>query len=194
MKKTLLIMLAVLLLFSFVSCKDGSEEIIAVYEEYKTTASILNYAYNLIDFPDSAENVDYTVVVKDVFSSYFNTLLENKLGIEEEEAKIASTSGKIVGTYKDTEVNLEFKDVEIKYTVSESEKEKSFTLSGTYKTEITGESGKRVNSMDYNFKLNGKEYSLSYIYNEAGKKYSSAVVNGKNVELRLLNSTPYSAT
>ena len=194
MKKTLLIMLAVLLLFSFVSCKDGSEEIIAVYEEYKTTASILNYAYNLIDFPDSAENVDYTVVVKDVFSSYFNTLLENKLGIEEEEAKITSTSGRIVGTYKDTEVNLEFKDVEIKYTVSESEKEKSFTLSGTYKTEITGESGKRVNSMDYNFKLNGKEYSLSYIYNEAGKKYSSAVVNGKNVELRLLNSTPYSAT
>lgn len=191
MKKTLLIMLAVLLLFSFVSCKDSSEEIIAVYEEYKTTESIVEAAYDLIGFASatvSGDTVDYTVVERDINPLDLDSLLES-LGIETENSGISVESGgKIEGTYKTGIIDLEFKNIEIKYTASGIDEKQTLKLSGTYKYEVTGESGNSVKSTDYNFKLNGKEYSLSYSMNGADK-YTKAIVNGKNVELRLLNSS-----
>ena len=186
MKKTLLIMLAVLLLFSFVSCKDSSDEIIAVYEEYKTTESILYYAYNFINYDDETKTIDYTVDDKDdINTSYFSKLLD-KLGIAES-ATITTFGGKIEGTYEENDLEVEFKNVEIKYTVTGVEDEQTFKLSGTYKAVVTGEGDNRVRSTDYNFKLNDTEYSLANTYN-SDMKYSRAIVNGKNVELRLLNS------
>ena len=195
MKKTLLIMLAVLLLFSFVSCKDSSDEIIAVYEEYKTTEPIVKAAYNLIGFSSatvSGDTVDYTVVERDVNPLDLDSLLES-LGVETTTSDISVESGgKIEGTYKTGIIDLEFKNIEIKYTASEIDGKQTLKLSGTYKKENDA-SDSNVWNYDYSFKLNDKEYSLSYSMKGADK-YTRAIVDGKNVELRLLNSRIESAT
>ena len=184
MKKTLLIMLAVLLLFSFVSCKDGSEEIIAVYEEYKTTDKIITDIYRLIYYSaESDGTVNYSVnsVGKSDLASLFNDL-----GIDQTPDEIKSASGTVKGKKGSGAAEVEYKDIVITYTVDGIEGDQTFKLSGTSVDKPETSDGEVWNH-DYSFKLNDKEYSLSYSMNGA-RKYTRAIVNGKNVELRLLNS------
>lgn len=193
MKKILLILSAVLLLFSFVSCKDSSEDIVAVYEEYKATEVIKNRVYGLFYFDaDTDGTVNYTAKIENITTSDISSLLK-VLGIEETPSAIKSVSGTIEGTRK-SDIDIEYKDIEIKYTISGSEEVKTFTLSGTYKANVPDASVKGVTNDDYSFKLNGKEYSLSNSRISSERKYTRAVVNGKNVEIRLLNSRIESAT
>ncbi len=193
MKKILLILSAVLLLFSFVSCKDSSEDIVAVYEEYKATEVIKNRVYGLFNCSGGFEGtVKYTLTEKDTETTSLAPLFK-ALGIEEEPATIESVSGTMEVT-RVSGTDIEYKDIEIKYTISGSEEVKTFTLSGTYKANVPDASVKGVTNDDYSFKLNGKEYSLSNSRISSERKYTRAVVNGKNVEIRLLNSRIESAT
>ena len=192
MKKTLLIMLAVLLLFSFVSCKDSSDEIIAVYEEYKTTDKIMTDVYRLIyyDTGSGDTTVNYTVDVTKMSNEDLVDLFE-KIGIEQTPTEIKSVSGTVEGTRGSGKVDVEYKNIVITYTADGIKDPQTFTISGTWvdKPETSDE----IWSHDYSFKLNDKEYSLSYSKNGADK-YTRAIVNGKNVELRLLNSRIENAT
>ena len=189
MKKTLLIMLAVLLLFSFVSCKDSSDEIIAVYEEYKTTDKIITDIYRLIYYnAESDGTVNYSV--SSVGKSDL-ALLFNDLGIDQTPDEIKSASGTVKGKKGSGAAEVEYKDIVITYTVDGIEGEQTFKLSGT--SVDKPETSDEIWSHDYSFKLNDKEYSLSYSVDGADK-YTRAIVNGKNVELRLLNSRIENAT
>ena len=189
MKKTLLIMIAVLLIFSFTSCKDSSEEIIQTFEDYKKIQSFIVYADDVIsnsEIKREGDEVNYSVKKDDISDYYLVDLLEG-IGYDYTSVTVTGASGTVVATNSATKLDHNFKDIVITYTVGEDAAEKTFTMSGTFKEEITGSEENPVKSFAYSFKINGTDYSLSYSFNS---KYevTAAKVNGKDVNLRLVNS------
>ena len=189
MKKTLLIMIAVLLIFSFTSCKDSSEEIIQTFEEYKNVQSFITNTEYVIDSNEierEGDEVNYSVK-KDDIDSYRVLSLLSHLGCDYKSITVTGASGTVVATNSATKLDHNFKDIVVTYTVGDDEEEKTFTMSGTFKEEITGNEENPVTSYAYSFKLNGTDYSFSYTF-DSNFVFTAAKVNGKDVNLKLVNS------
>ena len=58
------------------------------------------------------------------------------------------------------------------------------TIDGTYKEEDTEEK----HTVNYDITINDQRYQMSYTYDKTTKKVTAASVNGKAVEIRLINA------
>jgi hypothetical protein len=187
MKKVLIALLAVLLLLSFTSCeKDKSEDVIAAYEEFISVNDICS---------DAARMLNNAEVVKDntVYDYYIVSLVKAINGIDIEIKSNKITSGSKDSTSEgDVDTNT-YSDVVIEYTYTEgsdtTEKTGTLTVSGTYVSESPNIRAQAAYSdVSYELTINGTKYKLSY-YRDSYGKYERASVNGKDVEVRLLNSS-----
>lgn len=190
MKKVLIAMLAVLLLLSFTSCeKDKSEEVIAVYEEFITVNNICERTDRMLS--GIAIDKDNTVN-EGMLASLLRVLDGTDAEIHIKSNKISSGS-KNSSTSEDGTTTRTYSDVGIEYTYTEGSdstvKSGTFSVDGTYvnkSPEIRAASAYKDAS--YEMTINGVKYKLSY-YRDYYGKYTRASVNGKDVEIRLLNST-----
>ena len=233
MKKLLVVLLSVLLLFSFTSCKkDKSEEIKADYEAKIKAQQEKNeeLVKNFEDFMDAYEkdiSEDTSVLRKILVNCYdyddlfrFQSIQGNVnvtlseghyprlelmdfkdyLSLEEGEHFTASSivsdpapSGSVTGTATATNnFNLDYDEnkVTFKYDVQndtstvKSNQTFEVTIDGYFKEETTD--AKHV--VDYDITINGTRYQLSYTYDKTTKQVTAASVNGKDVEIRLINA------
>lgn len=186
MKKFIILLLAALMLLA-VSCKkDKSEEMIANYLEFKK-----NYKAGMTAYPGDLAKGDGKLEAKEIGTDY----LEDILTALDSESKVNVTaiSDESTGYWQSVEISAgygaDLNDIVIKYTYTEGEsteeKNGELSISGNIRIE-NGETQKitctvKINNKDYNFSLSGST---------ATGKYISATANGKDVEVRLLNSNP----
>ena len=177
MKKLSIILLALLIVFSFSSCKkDKTEDVISAYENYYKVSAIDNNAYNLFSssLNEDTDNLDLTPAAVDMAT--LRTLLKS-LGLSDDSLGESITpSGKIKGTIQKRNKNLTI-DVKISYTVADGAKE--LTITGTYFNEQgdTGKGPATARSTSCAFKINGTDYAVSCKIDENGK-CTAASVNG----------------
>lgn len=184
MKKILIVLVATLLLFSFTSCeKDKSEEVIATYEEFWKTFFIDYQVEEMIDYKvdPSTSTVNCTISASTIKSGDFECALCYILGkdLATDSVIINSAEGTVTGTKNSKGVDLTF-DVTITYAFKGETEAKTFTLKGTYKNS-------NYESFEFKFTIDGAPYNLSYKGSENGK-VTEASVNGKDVDVRLINS------
>ncbi len=194
MKKILICLLCALIIFSFASCeKDKGEDSLQVYEEYKKTMNLATLVTRLNHRSDAKCNIG-----KDDISVYDLTPLLKELDSKYEKAAITVTSASGVLEQNNTATgNTEsMKNWEIKYSFtpegSTTATEETLTLSLEYKREInTSRGGAVPETVSYDFTVNGKKYSVSYSTSVEGEKsiFIKASVNGKSVDVNLLNSS-----
>ena len=228
MKKLLVVLLSVLLLFSFVSCKDKSEEIKADYEAkiqaqkdeqeemiknfedfmdaYEKDISVLKTILvncydktNMFRFQSSQGNVNVTLS-EDHYPSLNMTNFKDYISLEEGEnvAKSSVTfdpapSGSVTGTatatnnfnlvYDKNKVTLKY-DVQNGTSTVKSDQKLEVTIDGTFKEVDNDEK----HTVDYKITINDKTYWLSYTYDKKTEQVTAASVNGKAVEIRLINA------
>ncbi len=192
MKRILIVLLSVLLVFSFSSCeKDKSEEVIAVYEDYWKTSAIIGNVSGIPGYtvPGEGSNKVNATVSKDTlrYESNLQDYLE-LVGVEGKVDSITDASGSITGTYDSNQVmDLTYNDVVITYKMTGDDAEHKLTFSGTQKFQITDD----VQTGEFKFTVNGTVYSYSTKADLKAVKYISVSVNGKDVDVRLLNGLLY---
>ncbi len=203
MKKVLIVLLSVLLALSFVSCEsDKSEEIIAVYDEYVRGDNFTRYAYSsfsgLYSTKDgettlndnditNSDIVDDLIRIVDGIKSLSLTNAVAKSGtIKVENESTETTKGRTI-TFTDCVIDATYND----YSEKETKKGEKTTLAinGTFSWEDTYDDDENLTSWTnyYNFSIGDLSYKLERAYD----KYStctSAKVNGKSVDLRLVNA------
>ncbi len=185
MKKVLIILSVAIMLIASVSCeKDKSGEMVETYEEFMTALAKCNLA-TISNGYDEATN-ECTIS-----ESYLQEAV-NK--INDSEITITSGDAKFVRTEKTEgqKTTFTYDNVSIKYKYTEGSdetpKDGTLTISGSYSiTDYSTRALARDTEYSYDLTVNGKSYKLSYYLN-ADRTYKSASVNGKNVELRLLNA------
>ena len=182
MKKLSIILLALLIVFSFSSCKkDKTEEVVSAYENFIKAEAVDEKAYNLFSssLTNDNDNLNLTPTTVEGLSA-----LLSSLGLSEDSLSDDITvSGTITGSIQKGNKNLTFNNIKISYKVAEGDKE--LTLTGTYSNE-QGDTGK-ARSTSYALKINGTDYAVSLKIDENGK-YTSASVNGTEVDVRLINA------
>ena len=187
MKKLSIILLALLIVFSFSSCKkDKTEEVVSAYENFIKAEAVDEKAYNLFSssLNNDNDNLNLTPTTVDGYS--LSALLRS-LGLSEDSLSNITVSGTITGSIQKGNKNLTFNNIKISYKVAEGDKE--LTLTGTYSNEQgdAGEGPATAKSTSYALKINGTDYAVSLKIDENGK-YTSASVNGTEVDVRLINS------
>ncbi len=188
MKKILIVLLSVLLALSFISCeKDKSEEVIANYEEFCKVYKIDNTALSLFSSASTETDLKETSIDTKNLSSFLSALLSSS-DITGPSASTNFTSGSYAkktegDTTKVTITDAVFK---VSYTIGDKNvTDEEYKISGTCVTK-NPEDG--TGSYDYSLTINGTGYSIT-MSGEKGK-VTSATVNGKAVDVRLLNSQP----
>ena len=200
MKKVLIVLLSVLLLVSFVSCeKDKSEEIIKAYEDYCKTERIIDNTKNVLSSNDATKNK--TTLETSDFNEYRVSWALRTLGYEEEitsanDFKVISGEGSTSFTSPDENSTLQtYKDIKVSAKTIDSEKNTiaTYTLvfNGTEKVTREGSGDSATDTHDVNFTITVNDdthtYTMKYVQDQ---KYNfvSVSVNGKAVDVRLLNS------
>ena len=211
MKKYFIILLAVLLLFTFASCsKDKSEEVRAEYEEKlkaeeeKQASIVKNYedfceAYKAAEFIwemyryKNKINADGTYQIEN-FEDY--TLHEDEArylvtlseGTVPDAGDVDFKSGTVeVDNYSEaafySNKDLDFTDnqLTVKYNSGSEKKSAEITLSGTLSVTV----GATEKTVEVNLTVGDKTYNASWTI--ISSKFTRAKVNGQEVELRLLN-------
>lgn len=195
MKKVLIVLLSVLLALSFVSCEsDKSEEIIAVYNEYRNGLSLwdsMRWSLGYDPYTDAETTLAEGTEIEDTY--YLRELIE--LVEDVTYAKNATgiiKSGKITvkseenGNDEKRTVVIKDAVIEATYTDYYGDKEnKNITLklNGTYDYSFKAETN--VNSYSYDLKANDISFEIASELKES--LYTSAEVNGKAVNLKLVN-------
>ena len=195
MKKVLIVLLSVLLALSFVSCEsDKSEEVIAVYNEYRNGLSLwdsMRWSLGYDPYTDAETTLAEGTEIEDTY--YLRELIE--LVEDVTYAKNATgiiKSGKITvkseenGNDKKRTVVIKDAVIEATYTDYYGDKEnKNITLklNGTYDYSFKAETN--VNSYSYDLKANDISFEIASELKES--LYTSAEVNGKAVNLKLVN-------
>ena len=193
MKKLVIVLLAVMLVFSLTSCKDKGEEVIETYEKFCSTVTLGGYVKDSL----GSSKGD----IQEQNASDISTIISHASGsvIEIADDGITKQTGTVEVTSSDDASNkttVTWKDVVIDYKFTEgsdtTEKDGQLTISGTYEHEyVLDESASRAISKSttyrYNFTINSTSYSASYTRNSDGT-YSMANVDGKDVNLRILNA------
>lgn len=182
MKKFIIVLLTVLLVFSLTSCKDNGDELVATYEEFSRYYTLTIRLRNYLGFSDEEiKNID-AFNVERIVSYYYNSDID-----------VTSVTN-AVGTVKETEdgnkTTTEWKDVVIDYKYTEgsdTEKKGTLTISGTYVYESDTSRAQSTYSVNsFNFTINNTSFTLNYRTDEG--RFTTANVNGKDVNLRLLNA------
>lgn len=195
MRKVMTALLAFLLIFSFASCeKDKSEDTIATYEKFITSERILFYAESLYETTgaDVGEGVNAQIDKALIRDYILESLLEK---LDAKYAKITtptveSTTGNIKAVTSGTNTKITYENgvISFKYTPEGATEEVTdkLTLNGTIVREAVSSRGDSGMKYTYDLTINGKAYRLSYEYD--GGKYTSAKVDGTDVDLTLLNA------
>ena len=214
MKKSLIIMLAVLMAVTVISCeKDKSGEMIQNFEDFKNAEDMFEALVSdglAEDLSDAADSETYAVSI-DVEDLPENTLEytagevmeamtdEENIDIIVRDTVENSKAGTISGTYKEDEQSLTFSNFKVTVTydvkdysgeTSETIKEnEEFTLeiSGTYKYSVSAEG---VYTLSTALTINGKSYNVESVYRveKYERKYTVAKINGNDVNLKILNA------
>lgn len=203
MKKVLIVLLSVLLAFSFISCeKDKSGEVIQNYEDYMKSANVASnlsrISRGLInkykdsgtgiankDFSDSDKSDILSLINNGSNIYYVKELLDlDDITITE----VESVSGKLQGTtadYTASDITIKFK-----YTVSGSSDSVEGQLKFSIKYSGTGTENDYTISYS-SLSLQDVSYKdIKYTVDKNTEKYTSATVGGASVEVRLLNAMP----
>ena len=204
MKKVLIVLLSVLLALSFVSCEsDKSEEIIANYEAFKKAYPVAYGAVytlsNNATWTSATGEIDNSFSDKSISDgSYWciayliRNLTSDKYVYEDGIVSATLKSGKLTGQRNlETKVyDVTVSDVvlEVTYkpdTSSDKTETTEFKMNGNF----TKYSDGKKNELACNLTVNNVECNVSYTIEYGDKtQYTSAKVNGKDVELRLLNA------
>ena len=201
MRKVLIVLLASLLLFSFTSCeKDKSEEIAQTFVDFVDTTNLLNdlygsFKYVIIDDTDyTTDPIDLSELGDDDQPDFSSSFLKKYITIEDKqkiEVKKVESTGTISGTTKDKE-DITFTDTSFTVTynvlsakedVVESGKKLTLTLSGNYYNETKD----HIETMKISMTLNSTEYAATMVTDWSTRTVTSATVNGKDVNLTLVN-------
>ncbi len=205
MRKIAIVLCAVLLVLSMTSCqKDKSEEIISTYVEFKEGRSLSNSAYWAFDglYTWTDNKVDKTLTDgEEVTNTYYpGRILEITNGLRNYEiTKAVTKSGKITGTKKGEadsfSETLIFKDavIEVTYTdksgkVEKKDQKATLTINGTNSYGWARNTETNISTSSNDFTVNNKTYKVTIVYDNNTSKCTSATVNGKNVNLTLVNS------
>ena len=195
MKKFLIIMLSVLLLLSFTSCeKDKSGDVIAAFEKF---ANEKETAYRVYTLFSSVNESDITT--EDVGESSLGNLLaayydEDSEPIQQGTITVTAASGSVTSEGEvSSGKKVSFQNVTFsckEYRDSKEYRSTDFVISGSceYKSEPVRAAGASIINYSSDVTVNGKNYKLSYTWNDGTEKYSAASVDGTDVELRLLNA------
>ena len=183
MKKVLIILLSLLLLVSITSCnKDKSGEVIETFEEFANAGEICLQATSLINNGNVMKEDDETFVpksdAKDLIvaldSKYKDLDYDNDLTLSNKTGKITKASGVTSYTGISVDYSFPFNGATVTGTL---------TVDGTYTLKEDGD----ITYITYDMTVNGTEYLVKYSYDDIG--FLSASINGKEVNVRLLNST-----
>ncbi len=226
MKKYFIIILAVLLLFTFTSCeKDKSAEVEAEYKEKLAAQEAENESIikNYEDFmevqgfaknglwkmfsscitADCEKNLTELTLTKlsDGNAKYFVTVADGEtvVGNADVTAKSGSIKAENVGTeggpesfYKKKEITFNDNEFTLSYWVkdangTQTKKTADVTLDGTFSVKV--DTVNKTIKIDVDVTANEKTYKASWTLDTTTLKYkyTEATVNGKEVELRLLN-------
>ena len=214
MKKSLIIMLAVLMAVTVISCeKDKSGEMIQNFEDFKNAEDMFEALVSdglAEDLSDAADSETYALSIK-VEDLPDNTLEytaeevmeamtdDENIGIIVRDTVENSKAGTISGTYKEDEQSLTFSNFKVTVTydvkdysgeTSETIKEnEEFTLeiNGTYNYSVSAEG---VYTLSTALTINGRSYNVESVYRgpDYERKYSVAKINGSDVNLKILNA------
>ena len=224
MKKYFIILLAVLLLFTFTSCKDKSAEVEAEYkeklaaQEAENESIIKNYE-DFMEVQRFAENGLWMMfsscitadceknITELSLSSLYYGAAKYYVSVADGEtvvqgASVTAKSGTIKAENVDTEgresfyynKELTFDDNEftLSYNVKDANgtttnKTADVTLDGTFSVKVDTEN--KTIKIDVDVTTNKKTYKASWTLDTTTLKYKykEATVNGKEVELKLLN-------
>lgn len=197
MKKFLIVLLAVSLTLLGSSCeKDRSEEVLSTYYDFVTSSAAQTRAFEvLFDLaPEIKSNVCFVdktfsdlikPTAESVANAYYKMYGENIDGT----VSIVSVEGRIRGTRTVGDYDIEADNVKIVFTYKLMNEE---NLVGTI--EISGkltqkEDAETKTCTSSSLIYQGKQMKdVSYTLIEESNRYTSAIVDSKNVELRLLNA------
>ncbi len=188
MKKLSIILLVVLVLLSVVSCKkDKSEDMIATYEEFVSVNEICDSVNRLANSQTKiGDSIETEYVGKIVNAAYGSDITVKSATFTSGEYKTETTENP--RTYTDTYTVFV---VSYKYTEGSDTtvKDGELTVDGTMVTSYPETRASAENTEENNvLTINkNKTYKMSY-YWESKAGYKSASVNGKDVEVRLLNA------
>ena len=216
MKKSLIIMLAVLMAVTVISCeKDKSGEMIQNFEDFKNAEDVFEalvsegFSDELEDEDEvktDPETGDVTLDISDLDDSKLEYAVEAVMEVMADDENLSmivrsveSKAGTISGTYKEDEQSLTFSNfkVKVKYNVNEYsgsssttiKENEEFTLeiSGTYKYSVSAEG---VYTLSTALTINGKSYNVESVYRgpDYERKYTVAKINGNDVNLKILNA------
>ena len=208
MKKSLIIMLAVLMAVTVISCeKDKSGEMIQNYVDFRDSEDVIEsivsdgFASDL----SSAANSETGAVTLDVsklddLDDSMEDIVEVVIGDRSLKsirvASVDSKAGTISGTYKEDNQNLTFSNfsVAVKYcadddsgTMVKDNEVFTLTISGTYKYSVSAEGVKTLSTA---LTINGKSYNVESVYrgDRYDREYTAAKINGNDVNLKILNA------
>lgn len=224
MKKYFIIILAVLLLFTFTSCKDKSAEVEAEYKEKLAAQEAENESIvkNYEDFMEVQRFADdglwmmfSSCITADCeknitelsLSTLYNGAAKYYVTAADGEtvsgnANVTAKSGTIkaenVGSegndnfYYNKEITFDDNEFTLSYYVKDAngtatKKTADVTLDGTFSVKVDTEN--KTIKIDVDVTANEKTYKASWTLDTTTLKYKykEATVNGKEVELRLLN-------
>ena len=214
MKRSLIIMFAVLMAVTVISCeKDKSGEMIQNFEDFKNAEDVFEALVSegfSDELEDEADAETYAVTL-DISSlgdndSKLEYAVEAVMEVMADDENLSmivrsveSKAGTISGTYKEDEQSLTFTNfkVKVKYNVNEYsgsssttiKENEEFTLeiSGTYKYSVSAEG---VYTLSTALTINGKSYNVESVYRveKYERKYTVAKINGNDVNLKILNA------
>ncbi len=185
MKKILIITLSLLMLLAFVSCeKDKTPEITSTFEEF-----LRNYSIGMAVRAEVVNSVSKDTPeskAKDYIKDSVPEILRY-LGNEYASSETTDATGTIKGEYTaEGKTILTFDDITASYKYKEKggteEKTGEMKFGGTI-SEVETDDGWTVVST---LSVNGTEYGFSFTDKDG--KFTAASVNGKDVNLRLLNA------
>ena len=216
MKKSLIIMLAVLMAVTVISCeKDKSGEMVQNFVDFKNAEDVFEaivsegFSDELEDEDEvetDPETGDVTLDISNLDDSNLESVVEAVMEVMADDEKLSmivksvdSKAGTISGTYKEDNQSLTFSNFKVTVTYDvkdysgetpETIKEnEEFTLeiSGTYKYSVSAEG---VYTLSTALTINGKSYNVESVYRveKYERKYTVAKINGNDVNLKILNA------
>ncbi len=196
MKKSITAVLLIILALLFVSCdNDKSEEVIATYEKFCQTYVMMAPVTGL--FPDtttaeSGDSLANKAIEKKNMAAFLSALHPGK-EIEVTTTSPTFTKGTIkitgdekkktavVGSDPEAQFSISYKMTKDKETEQKTDELHFISLNSSM------EDNEKVITVSYSLTLDEKVYG-SITYSHDGEKFTSATVDGKSVDLRLLNA------
>ena len=189
MKKISIILLALLMLLAFVSCdKDKSGDMINTYEEFVKAYN------NCLEIPTYFAK-DGKIEASDIgnweLRMLVHTLNGSYIGVTSLEVADGSSTTLTTSEDKNTKTYT-FNNISITYKYTEgeedtTEKDGTYTLTGTY---VVTDSADKGSSYSFDITVNSETKCKIAYSKDAKGAFTSASVNGTDVELRLLNKQP----